>query len=199
MTIPFPRTAMKKLLGFLVLSLLSVIAAAQTAVVTRNVNLRPDASPDNGPIETLKPGSQLTLLDPGFDRRVLPCEGARWAGWVCMGKECKDSCQRSNPERDRRRDWRVGSPSGCPKDIRSIGGLYSNLIPLPSQSALLAQYERACSVGKCSPPGHLSASSLPWPAAILRASISGADVLAIPQMIRWARHLARSIVAPSAM
>jgi hypothetical protein len=55
---------MKKLLGFLVLSLLSVIAAAQTAIVTRNVNLRPDASPDNGPIETLKPGSQLTLLDP---------------------------------------------------------------------------------------------------------------------------------------
>lgn len=42
---------MKRLLYSLVLSLLCVIAAAQTAVVTRNVNLRPDASTDNDPIE----------------------------------------------------------------------------------------------------------------------------------------------------
>ncbi len=54
---------MRRLLCSLVLSLLCVIAAAQTAVVTRNVNLRPDASSDNDPIETLKPGAQLTLLD----------------------------------------------------------------------------------------------------------------------------------------
>ena len=54
---------MKRLLYSLVLSLLCVIATAQTAVVARNVNLRPDASTDNDPIETLKPGAQLTLLD----------------------------------------------------------------------------------------------------------------------------------------
>lgn len=54
---------MTRLLYSLVLSLLCVLAAAQTAVVTRNVNLRPDASTDNDPIETLKPGAQLTLLD----------------------------------------------------------------------------------------------------------------------------------------
>ena len=54
---------MKRLLCSLVLSLFCVIATSQTAVVTRNVNLRPDASADNDPIETLKPGAQLTLLD----------------------------------------------------------------------------------------------------------------------------------------
>ncbi len=54
---------MKTLLCFLVLYLLHVVAAAQTAVVTRNVNLRPDASTNNDPIETLTPGSQLTLID----------------------------------------------------------------------------------------------------------------------------------------
>jgi hypothetical protein len=47
----------------LVLSLLCALAAAQTAVVTRNVNLRPDASTNDDPIETLKPGAQLTLLN----------------------------------------------------------------------------------------------------------------------------------------
>jgi hypothetical protein len=55
---------MKKFLCFLVLGLFSVIAAAQTAVVKRNVNLRPDASTTQDPIETLKPGAQLTLIEP---------------------------------------------------------------------------------------------------------------------------------------
>src|SRR3954462_15621179 len=55
---------MKTLLCSLVLSVLCVVAAAQTAMVTRNVNLRPDASTNKDPIETLKPGVQLTLIDP---------------------------------------------------------------------------------------------------------------------------------------
>ena|SRR5579863_3824248 len=55
---------MRKLLCSWVLSLLCAIAVAQTAVVTRNVNLRPDASTDNDPLETLKPGVQLMLLAP---------------------------------------------------------------------------------------------------------------------------------------
>jgi len=63
-SILFRRTTMRRLLCSLFLSLLGVIAAAQTAVVTRNVNLGPDASTDNDPIETLKPGVQLTLLAP---------------------------------------------------------------------------------------------------------------------------------------
>jgi hypothetical protein len=53
----------KKLMLSLVLSLLCVGAAAQTAVVTRNVNLRPDSSSHHAPMATLKPGAQLTLLD----------------------------------------------------------------------------------------------------------------------------------------
>jgi hypothetical protein len=57
--------AMKTLLYSLVLSLLCVVAAAQTAVVTRNVNLRPDASTNKDAIETLTPGANLTLIDSG--------------------------------------------------------------------------------------------------------------------------------------
>jgi hypothetical protein len=48
----------------LILALLCSIACAQTAVVTRNVNLRPDASTNNHQLETLKPGAQLTLIEP---------------------------------------------------------------------------------------------------------------------------------------
>jgi len=55
---------MKRFLCSLVLALFCVIGAAQTAVVTRNVNLRPDASTDNPPLETLKRGARLTLLEP---------------------------------------------------------------------------------------------------------------------------------------
>ena len=54
---------MTRFLCSLVLSLLCALAIAQTAVVTRNVNLRPDASTNDDPIETLKPGAQLTLLN----------------------------------------------------------------------------------------------------------------------------------------
>jgi hypothetical protein len=54
---------MKTLLCSLVLSLFCVVAAAQTAVVTRNVICEPDASTNKDPIETLKPGAQLTLID----------------------------------------------------------------------------------------------------------------------------------------
>jgi len=55
---------MKRSLCSFVLCLLCVIAAGQTAVVTRNVNLRPDASTENDPIEALNPGVELRLLDP---------------------------------------------------------------------------------------------------------------------------------------
>jgi hypothetical protein len=57
---------MKRLLCLFVLSLLCATAAAQTAVVKRNVNLRPDASTNHDPIETLRPGDRLTLLDPAL-------------------------------------------------------------------------------------------------------------------------------------
>jgi len=55
----------KRLLCLLVVSLLCIAAAAQTAVVTRNVNLRPDASTNNDPIELLKPPAQVTLVESG--------------------------------------------------------------------------------------------------------------------------------------
>lgn len=58
------RRTMKRFFRSLILALLCVVAAAQTAVVRRNVNLRPDASTENDPIETLKPGAHLTLLEP---------------------------------------------------------------------------------------------------------------------------------------
>lgn len=55
---------MKCLTRLLLLVVLFIgLASAQTAVVTRNVNLRPDASTDNDPIEKLKPGAQVRLLE----------------------------------------------------------------------------------------------------------------------------------------
>src|SRR5260370_1069735 len=56
---------MKKLLRLLVFVFLGLcLAAAQTATVTRNVNLRPDPSTDNAPLEKLKPPSQVQLVEP---------------------------------------------------------------------------------------------------------------------------------------
>lgn len=69
-------------LSFFVL-LLSLFAAAQTATVKRNVNLRPDPSTDNDPITTLTPSTQLNLIEPdatdGFFH-VKTSDGQE--GWV---------------------------------------------------------------------------------------------------------------------
>ena len=57
---------MKRLLCVFVLCLFwTSLAAAQTAVVKRNVNLRSDASTASNIIESLKPGTQLQLVEPG--------------------------------------------------------------------------------------------------------------------------------------
>ena len=74
---------MKRLLRTLLLLLLSAgLAAAQTALVKRNVNLRPDPSTDNDPIEKLTPGTQIQLLDPGPTNGFLHAEVDGQAGWV---------------------------------------------------------------------------------------------------------------------
>lgn len=57
---------MKRFLRLLLLAFLGPgLAAAQTATVTRTVNLRPDPSTDNDPIEKLKPPAQVQLIEPG--------------------------------------------------------------------------------------------------------------------------------------
>jgi hypothetical protein len=56
---------MKRLLHlFLLVVLYLGSSVAQTATVTRNVNLRPDASTDKSPVTKLTPGTHLKLLDP---------------------------------------------------------------------------------------------------------------------------------------
>lgn len=55
---------MRRLLHSLVLAVVCVVlSAAETAVVTRNVNLRSDASTSHEPITNLTPGTQIKLLD----------------------------------------------------------------------------------------------------------------------------------------
>jgi hypothetical protein len=56
---------MKKQLCSLVMGLICIGLSAQTAVVSRNVNLRITASTNNDPIATLTPGTQIQLLEPG--------------------------------------------------------------------------------------------------------------------------------------
>src|SRR6185437_10749088 len=56
---------MKRLSCMLAFLFLQVsLAAAQTAVVTRNVNLRPYASTNNAPLAKLSPGTRLEILEP---------------------------------------------------------------------------------------------------------------------------------------
>jgi hypothetical protein len=106
---------MKNLLRSSVLYLLCVIAAAQTAVVTRNVNLRPDASTNNDPIETLNPGAQLTLLDPaptgGYYHVKVP-DGQRGVVW---GRNVKVNADTSTPTPT------SGSAGGSPSPLVAKG------------------------------------------------------------------------------
>ncbi|MCU1307922.1 MAG: hypothetical protein JWN45_2617 [Acidobacteriaceae bacterium] len=74
---------MKPLLRILVLLLLWVMsAAAQTATVTRNVNLRPDPSTDNQPLKKLAPGIQIQLLEPDATNGFLHVKADDQTGWV---------------------------------------------------------------------------------------------------------------------
>jgi hypothetical protein len=55
---------MKRFLRLLAIALVSVALAAQTGTITRNANLRPDASTDNDPIVKLMPGTTVELIEP---------------------------------------------------------------------------------------------------------------------------------------
>jgi hypothetical protein len=75
----------RRLIAFIVLTLIcsASVVAAQTATVTRNVNLRLDSSTDQAPIRLLKPPTKLQLLqteqDDGY-YNVRTAEGQE--GWV---------------------------------------------------------------------------------------------------------------------
>jgi uncharacterized protein YgiM (DUF1202 family) len=75
---------MKKLFPLLIILLLQASpAAGQTAVVTRNVNLRPDASSSGAPIETLKVGTKLELVSKEQTNRFLHVKTEDGTeGWV---------------------------------------------------------------------------------------------------------------------
>lgn len=74
---------MKRLLRVIVLLVLSAsLAAAQTAVVKRNVNLRPDPSTSNPPIEKLVPPMEIQLLEPDPTNGFLHAQVDGKAGWV---------------------------------------------------------------------------------------------------------------------
>src|SRR5215472_5294907 len=78
--------SVKRFLWFSLLVFLGVaLATAQTATVTRIVNLRPDPSTDNDPIEKLKPPAQIQLIEPdptdGF-YHVAAADGQNGWGWA---------------------------------------------------------------------------------------------------------------------
>jgi uncharacterized protein YraI len=74
---------MKRLLRTFVLLLLWVTSvAAQTAIVTRNVNLRPDPSTDNAPVQKLTRGMQVHLVEPDSTSGFLHVEVSGQTGWV---------------------------------------------------------------------------------------------------------------------
>jgi uncharacterized protein YgiM (DUF1202 family) len=75
---------MKKLFSLLLFLVLQAsLAAAQTAVVARNVNLRPDPSSHGAPVETLKVGTKLQVVETELTNGFLHVrteDGAE--GWV---------------------------------------------------------------------------------------------------------------------
>ncbi|MFZ0869011.1 MAG: SH3 domain-containing protein [Candidatus Sulfotelmatobacter sp.] len=73
---------MKRLLTTILLTFLSVSLAAQTAVVTRTVNLRPDPSTAQTPIAKLTPQTQLQLLETGSTNGYLHVKVTNQSGWV---------------------------------------------------------------------------------------------------------------------
>src|SRR5882762_1025916 len=76
---------MKKLFSLLVFLLLQAsVTAAQTAVVTRDVYVRADASTNSPPVEELKTGTQLQLVEPGPTNgflHVKTTEGTEGWAW----------------------------------------------------------------------------------------------------------------------
>ena len=73
---------MKRLLTTILLTFLSVSLAAQTAIVTRAVNLRPDPSTIRTPIAKLTPQTQLQLLETGSTNGYLHVKVNDQSGWV---------------------------------------------------------------------------------------------------------------------
>src|SRR5713226_5909982 len=74
---------MKRLLNLFAFLLLALgLATAQTAVVTRNVNLRPDPSTSNTPIEKLTPDTEIQLLEPGRTNGFFHVKVDDHTGWV---------------------------------------------------------------------------------------------------------------------
>lgn len=74
---------MKRLAALLLWSFLSVACTlSQTAVVSRNVNLRPDPSTANDPIVKLGPPAQLQLLEPNPTNGFYHVKAGQNEGWV---------------------------------------------------------------------------------------------------------------------
>jgi hypothetical protein len=84
---------MKRLRRLSVLLLLSLaLAYGQTAVVTRNVNLRPDPSTNNDPIGKLQPDTQVELLEPDPTDGFFHVKANGKTGWV-WGKRIRIETQ----------------------------------------------------------------------------------------------------------
>ena len=74
---------MKRLAALCLWFLLSASAVlSQTAVVTRNVNLRPDPSTDQDPIVKLVPPAQVELLEPDQTNGFYHVKAGQNEGWV---------------------------------------------------------------------------------------------------------------------
>ena len=73
---------MTKLLHLILLVLFSTVALCQTAVVKRNVTLRPDPSTDNDAITTLRPHTKLHLMEPQKTNGYLHVTVGGREGWV---------------------------------------------------------------------------------------------------------------------
>ena len=95
-TILFGRTIVKRLFGLVVLLFVGNLAAAQTAVVTHNVNLRPDASTNGTPLTKLDIGTQVELLEADQTNGYFHIKAADGTeGWQMRGTWAPRTCIRT--------------------------------------------------------------------------------------------------------
>jgi hypothetical protein len=133
---------MKKILHFLTLVLsFALVAHAQMAAVKRNVNLRPDPTTANAPLATLKPQTQLDLLEPDATNgyfHVTTTDNKE--GWV-WGKNIQIMSVSALPSAN----GRIGPPQLYPDQVMTPG-----LADTLNVEDLTKRYTDSCPSGKTS-------------------------------------------------
>ena len=136
---------MKAMLRLIVTSLLfSVFSFAETAVVKRNVTLRPDPSTDNQAITTLGPGQRVSVVSLRKRNGYLRVIVSKQQGWVwARNVDIEESPVEETEELSKRTDHIPDAAETCtvgnPNGVNHVGPpeLYPDPLKTPGCAATL--------------------------------------------------------------